>query len=145
MKRSARKAGFTLIEVLLVLGILVALGSVGALAYSNIKAQADKKLTITHINDLCHAIDSYINEFGTPPEKIEDLITPPQDEALKSKWDSFIHLKDDTLPKDAWEQDFMYEPTADTTSGGPKYHVWSIGPDKDSGTDDDIKSWKEKQ
>jgi len=144
------RRGFTLLELMLVLLILALLAGVGIVAFSGVQEKSEVKITRVKIQtDIAKALDLYRMDIGHYPTEAEGglqaLRTKPQfeDESLAEKW-SGPYLREE--PKDAWGQPFNYEVVEDTgESGGPKYKVWSNGPDRQSNTDDDIKSWSEEE
>ncbi len=114
MSRRVQKAsGFTLIEVLLVIGILLVLGTVGVIGYSKIKANADKDTAKALVDQTCHAVDLYQIKLGTFP-KTEDglkaLCEPPSDEKDAEKWNNGggPFLKDKKIPVDPWGNELHY-------------------------------------
>jgi general secretion pathway protein G len=152
-RRTNSVKGFTLIEVLLVVGILVVLATVGVVGYSKIKAGADRDTTAVLVKDTCHAVDLYyikMGAFPTSEEGLKALCEAPSDETLVEKWNSGggPFLKDGQIPKDPWGTELHYElvqTDSSSTTVGPAYHVWSDGPDRQPGTDDDIKNWTEQK
>lgn len=149
-KRVARRVGFTLIEVLLVIGILLVLGTVSVVAYSKIKSGFDKDAAKAMVDDTCRAIDLFYTKMSRYPASdkgLQELTTPPDDEAQANIWKQYgPFLKDGLIPNDPWGSPLNYEQVE--TSGtdvqtGPPFHVWSNGPDRTSGTDDDIRNWTE--
>ena len=145
------RRGFTLLELMLVLLILALLAGVGIVAFSGIQQKSEIKITRVKIQtDIAKALDLYRMDIGHYPTEAEGglqaLITKPQfeDESLAENW-AGPYLKEE--PKDAWGQPFNYEVVEDTggDTTGPKYKVWSNGPDRQSNTDDDIKSWNEEE
>lgn len=151
MNRNYRK-GFTLMEVLIVLGILLVLGTLAVVAYPRIQESADKKSAKVLVDQVGSALDLYHTAMGTYPtteEGLKALVTPPDDEKLKEKWTGGggPFLKDAKIPTDPWGIELKYEQVQTGDSGaaptGPAYHVWSMGPDKTDPTADDIKNWTE--
>ncbi|MFB3894573.1 MAG: type II secretion system protein GspG [Phycisphaerae bacterium] len=150
--RETRLQGFTLIEVLLVIGILLVLGTVAVVGYSKIKTNADKDAARALVDQTCHAIDIYQIKMGVYPETqdgLKALTTPPADETLAQKWNANApFLKDNKVPVDPWGRELKYEKmeaTGGTGSAavltGPPYHVWSTGPSGQDGGDDNIRNW----
>ena len=130
-RRSTNK-GFTLLELLLVMAILVVLAGLGTVAYtklgnsSNIRAC---KVQIKEIKDTCVA---YKIQQQTYPRTLQDLVVLPSG-MTQSEWGG-PYFRDAKLPKDPWRNDFTYVPNEaqDTVM------VSSNGPDGTKGTADDV-------
>ena len=143
-----RQAGFTLIEVLLVIGILLLLGTISVVAYSRIKAGADKDATRALISQVENAVELYqvaINKYPDTEHGLNALIAPPDDENEARIWrdKGGPFLKDGKIPLDPWRKEIKYqamELSGSSLSVKP-FHIWSVGPDGQDGTDDDIRNW----
>ncbi len=135
--------GFTLIEVLLVIGILVVLGTVSVVVYSRVREGANKDMTKTMVDSTSQAVELFYTQVNRYPgeDGLKELMEKPDDEKEAKKWGGpYI----EQIPVDPWGEELKYEKievTEDST--GKPYHIWSTGPDKEDGTDDDIKSWKD--
>jgi len=151
MRRSvARRAGLTLIELLLVIGILLVLGTVSVVSYTRIKEGTDKNAAKLMVDSTVEAVEvfrSIMNRYPSSEEGLQTLLTPPDDEAEAKKWrdGGGPWLKDGKIPVDPWENELKYELVEEegTTPTGPPFHIWSLGPDKEDGTEDDIRNWSE--
>lgn len=145
MKRSrATRRGFTMVEVLLVIGLLVFLGTVSVVAYSRIKEGADKDSTKLLVNETADAIELYhvnMNKFPTTTEGLQALITKPTDERRAERWMG-PYLRHRKIPVDPWGNEVKYE-RLDESDEGPPFRVFSYGPDGQEGTEDDISSVQE--
>jgi general secretion pathway protein G len=131
MKRVRRKKGFTLVEVLLVLAILVVLGSLVTVSIVQVQKSSNVKTAISQIKMLESAVILYRVEIGQMPEALEDLRTLPQGLKNQDKWRPFI---DKSLPIDPWGNDYQYQ----VIENGDKCLISSYGPDKNEGGNDDI-------
>lgn len=147
--RERSRRGFTLIEVLLVLTILGLLATVAIVSFSGQKESAKIKTTTILLHEVGTAINLYDNDIGHYPTEEEGgmnaLLTKPtfEDEVMAEQWHGPYLEKE---PRDAWGRPLTYElmGTAGTGETGDKpYHLWSNGPDGQSGTEDDIKNWSE--
>ena len=91
------------------------------------------------VDDLCQHIDRYHFNMGEYPESgeegLESLINKPDDEKLAEKWGDAPYIK--KVPVDPWGEPLQYE-KLDNEGGVNAYRVFSTGPDKEEGTDDDI-------
>ena len=144
MKRSRTRHAFTMVEILLVIGLLVFLGTVSVVAYNQIKANADKDSTRLLVNETVDAIDLYyigMNSYPDSSEGLQALITKPSDEKLAERW-AGPYLKNSQIPVDPWRNELKYERLDSSSEGGPAFRVFSYGPDGQEGTDDDISSFK---
>ncbi|MEW4455852.1 type II secretion system major pseudopilin GspG [Bremerella sp. JC817] len=130
-RRQRRKAaGFTLIEVLLVLVILVILGSLVGVSIFGVQKQALEKAAKTQVEGIEAAIKVYKLNMNKPPETLDGLLSQPSDDK-GNKWKG-PYLDGEALPLDPWDNEYQYE------VNGANYKIWSMGPDGASGTDDDI-------
>ncbi len=141
-KHSRRhRTGFTLIEVLLVIGILVVLGTVSVVVYSRVREGANKDMAKIMVDDTAQAVEMFYTQMNRYPgeDGLKELMEKPDDEKEAKRW----HLLLEQIPVDPWGEELKYEKievTDDQPTAKP-YHIWSTGPDKEDGTDDDIKSW----
>jgi general secretion pathway protein G len=136
-QRRAADAGFTLIEVLLVLIILVVLGSIVVPNLFGAKDTADLNTAKAQVNFIKSAIRTYRLKMDKFPAKLSDLYEKPSDAEEAKKWGTpFLEEK---LKPDPWGNEYQYLAQGKHNAGG--YDVWSNGPDGQSGTDDDIGNW----
>lgn len=140
MRQSRRAAarGFTLMEVLLVLIILVVIGTIVVPNIFGAKEKADINATRTQVLSLKGAIRLYRLNMNKYPAALQDLYDKPSDAAEAEKWGSEPYLTE-KLAADPWGNDYQYaNPGKHNTDS---FDVWSNGPDGQSGTDDDIGNW----
>ncbi len=101
-----RTRGFTLIEVLLVLVILVVLASMAVVGYSSIRKKMMKDSARTQIGLLEHAVEVYEQTVGTLPSNLDALIMQPAD-APPGKWSGPYLNKG--VPPDPWGKPYNYQ------------------------------------
>jgi general secretion pathway protein G len=143
MKRTATarrrrcRQGFTLMEVLLVLAILVIMGTIVVVNFSGVFAGSKIKVAKTQITAFKQALETYNLDMGNYPTSQQGLaalnVCPADADA--AKWGQGVqrpYIKD-AIPKDPWGNDYVYE-----FIGGDQFTVKSAGPDGQFGTTDDI-------
>ena len=135
--RSAARAGFTLIEVLLVLIILVIIGSLAVNVFTGTQDRASINAAKSNVAPVRTAIDLYKLDLNKYPTKLADLWEKPSDATQTEKWNGPYLEK---LKPDPWGNEYQY--TAQGKKNTNKYDFWSNGPDGQSGTEDDIGNWE---
>ena len=142
-----RRQGFTLVEVLVVMAILVLLAGLVAPKVLGSKKKADIGTAKTQIGALKGALERYaldMNEFPTTEQGINALVEQPdaseKGESSGGKWDG-PYLTTEQMPLDPWGNAYQYEYPA-THGKGKEPEIWSYGPDEQDDTDDDLVSWK---
>lgn len=128
-QRRKKRRGFTLIEILLVLGILVVLGSVVGVAVLQMQVTAYERAAKNQLNQLNAAITAYQLDVGRPPDTLEGLVNAPDDVA-EGKWKGPYVPK--AIPVDPWDQAYQYE------ANGDNYSLYSGGKNRIAGDQDDI-------
>ena len=135
--RRNRRRGFTLMEILLVLAILVVLGSMVTVGFVRMQKNAYINTTKSQISLLEDAVQAYTLSVGVPPntqQGLEALIVQPGDLPSPEKWTG-PYLDKQSLPLDPWGNQYEYEQI-----NADQFRIWSPGPDKASGSEDDISS-----
>lgn len=126
--RTSRR-GFTLLELLLVLSILVVIGGIVVVNISGAKSDADINATQAQLSSLKNNVVYYKLKMNSLPESLDNLRDGPSDSAKKAKWvDSII----ETVPLDAWGNAF------DFSAKGNEFEIKSAGLDGQMNTEDDI-------
>ena len=150
MSKSRRtRGGFTLIEVMLVIGILLVLGTVSVVGLSRMQAAANKKTTKLLVDNTADAVDLFytvMNKYPGNETGLTAMISVPDDEAEAMAWNEGggPFLADGKVPADPWRNELRYELQEITSDMmGRAFVVWSLGPDGQDGTDDDIRSWQQ--
>jgi general secretion pathway protein G len=133
-----RRAGFTLMEILLVLAILVVLGSLVTFGYVTIQRNAMMDSAKTQIRMFEQAVDMYRLDVGKYPSGDQGLqalrLQPP--DAPANKWRGpYIQVE---IPADPWGNPYQYQEITDSLNQ-PSFEVISNGPDGANGTADDIR------
>lgn len=119
-------AGFTLLEVMIVLAIIgLIAGGIGVTVFNQFK-KGQVKIAKTTVGEISGAVQQYMMENNSEcPKGMEDLVAKKN---LKK------------AIKDPWGKEFTIKcPGTNDTDGAD---ISSSGPDKQDGTADDIKSWE---
>lgn len=142
IRRKARGRGFTLIEVLIVIAIIVALGGLVAVNLLGKKKDAKIGLAKTDLNTLRLALKGFnlkYDRFPTDDEGLEVLWNKEKldADADQSKWSKEL---ESSMPNDQWGKPWGYRQTSEH-GDEENFDLWSNGPDGEEGTEDDITSW----
>ena len=140
-RRLYREAGFTLVEMLLVLVILAALAAIVVPRFSGRSEQAKITAAQTQIASFETALDSFEVDNGYYPkgaDGLQDLIDKPSN---VTDWRG-PYLKQD-IPLDPWGNEYIYECPGKYNEAG--YDLMSVGPDGREGGGDDITNWKQER
>ncbi len=141
----ARRKGFTLMEVLLVLVILVVLMGFAVPSLLGSKKKADIDAAKTQIGLFRTALEKYaldLNTFPDTEQGLDVLIVEPTDleEEQVANWAGpYITTTSKEAPRDPWGKKYYYEFPSTHDSEYPD--IWSSGPDGKEGTEDDIVNW----
>ncbi len=137
LNRRRRRDGFTLMEVLLVLVILVVLGALSVGIVTGTKKRANKDAARVQIGLFDSPIDTFHMHCNRYPSSLSDLWQSPSDTAIASDW-AGPYL--DKAGTDPWKNQYQYvTPGKHNTDS---YDIWSYGPDGQDGTEDDIGNWE---
>jgi len=139
--RERRRQGFTLVEVMAVLVILVVLAGISVTAIQGIMSQANKREAEIFVKSLDGPLELFLTNHGSYPttsQGLDALLNPPEGvDVSKGEWP---YIKDSAVKLDPWNNPYQYAYPSSRNSNG--YDLWSMGPDRVSGTDDDIGNWK---
>ncbi|MBX3408384.1 MAG: type II secretion system major pseudopilin GspG [Phycisphaeraceae bacterium] len=136
------RGAFTLIEVMIVLLIVLALGGLVAYNLLGTKEDAENKLAKVDMQTIQGALKQFRFEHGRYPtdeEGIEVLWNKDKmtDEEDLKKWKKLLEKP---MPKDRFGSDWGYRQVSEN-GDEDIYDLWSNGRDRQEGTDDDITSW----
>ena len=134
------RRGFTILELLIVIGILIAISGLVLVNVLGASEKADKKLALAQIKAFEGAIETFKAEVKRWPTEEEGLAVlwsrdALQEEADREKWGG-PYLKE-PKPKDAWGNDWIYRQPSQVAEGFA-FDIVSLGPDGQEGTEDDI-------
>jgi general secretion pathway protein G len=136
-QKNRKRRGFTLVEILLVVTII---GILAALVIPNLVGKSEdarKKKAFSDVNGgIKTVLGMYEIDNGRYPSSLNDLIQQPSD----AKGWKGPYFDPPQLPVDPWDHPYVYVfPGRKNTSG---YDLYSMGPDGQDGTADDIGNWQ---
>ena len=135
-----RQFGFTLLELLVVLGIIAMLaGLVGPQVMKHM-GESKVKAAKVQIEDLAQTLDMYKLDVGSYPSSEQGLGALVENPGDIQRWNG-PYLRKDKVPVDPWNNEYKY------TSPGEhgKFDVSSLGADGKEGgegEDKDLNSWE---
>jgi general secretion pathway protein G len=132
--------GFTMLELLVVLGILALLATLGIMnvqkTMGNASEDAARLFLKTTLKTGLMQYSLHMNGFPTAAEGLQVLISEPANKA--GQWRG-PYLEGSKIPSDPWGEPYQYRFPGTKNKGS--YDAWSKGPDKTDGTEDDIGNW----
>ncbi len=124
-----RRQGFTLLEVMLVLVIIAAIAGIAVVNIGGFQTRAYQQAASAEISNYKTMLATYRLHVGSYPSDLNALHEQPSDLADPSKW---FQVKSEPVKPDPWGHAYEY------TLNGADYEIRSLGPDGQSGTEDDI-------
>ncbi len=139
------RAGFTLMELMLVMAILVILVGLVAPRFMGAQKGANISAAKNQVGLFKSSLDMYQLHMNTYPSTEQGLVAvveEPSELESPDRWQG--PYLDDGLPVDPWGHAYQYEyPPSRNTRDFPD--IWSFGPDGEDGTDDDIGNWPDEE
>ena len=127
-----KKQGFTLLELLVVLGIIAMLaGIVGPQVMKHMGA-AKIKAAKVQIEDISTALDMYKLDIGSYPTNQQGLIALIEKPADSKQWNG-PYLRKEKVPVDPWQQEYHYQQPGQHG----KFDLYSYGADDKQGGEGD--------
>ncbi len=134
MKLRTRQRGFTLLEIMLVVGIIILILGVAVTKLgptTGIAKDMRVRADIQAINTQLRLYESMNGFVPTTEQGLKALVVQPDTEPKPSRWYQLFT----EMPKDPWQNDYIY------LSPGKKnpdtYDLYSAGPDRKPDTADD--------
>ena len=124
-----KRRGFTLLELLLVLVILVVIAGFGIQAFGGVRDRAKIQQAKVELGMLSQSLKRYEILMSALPAALDALSNKPGD--ADAEW---VKMLDKPISKDPWGSPYEY------TINGSEFVLKSIGPDRQPGTPDDISS-----
>ena len=130
-RRHAREAGFTLVELLVVLVILGLLVGLVGPKMINYLSGAKSDTARVQIHQLVTALDLFKLDVGRYPTTEEGLRALIEKPGSVQSWRG-PHLSSTTVPHDPWGFDYHYKLPG---TGGKPYDLYTLGADNAVGGD----------
>ena len=125
--KTLNQQGFSLIELMIVIGILgLLIGIVGPKLISSFD-KAKVETTRVNMSNMSSTLKRYrldCGQYPTSEQGLEALMTKPGQGPDCKNYAPGGYLDKKTLPKDAWDMDYLY------TSDGNTFEIKSMGADK---------------
>ena len=137
-KRYTKQSGFSLLEVMVV---LVIIGIIASMIVPNLMGSQDtarEQKAVIDIGSLETALGMYRSQnynYPTTEQGLEALVEQTQIEPIPRRFPEGGYIK--RLPQDPWGNDYQLLNPGEQG----KMDIFSMGPDGEAGTDDDIGNW----
>ncbi len=138
---------FSLIEIMIVLAIMLVLAGIVGFAVFGQRDKADIQATRVQLESFESAMEIFRLDFRRYPTEEEGISVLWSKETLDPDADTaaWTIYMETPVARDLWGSEWGYSTEADEfalndedTPTGPTFDIWSFGPDKEDGTDDDI-------
>ncbi len=138
-KRKMSAPGFSLMEILVVIGLIGAIAGLVILNLDKIFSSGKEQIAKLYVNETIKtplfAYKLNVGNYPTTEQGLESLVKQPSN--TKNWKGPYI----DKLQDDPWGHPYQYKFPGVKNPGG--YDVWSLGPDGIE-SDEDIGNWEEK-
>jgi len=132
MKRNSRnwqpyRGGFTLIEVMIVLFILVMIMGIAVVAVQGQRNLAQKRTALAYVKMLAIQVKNFDVNVGRPPttaEGLSALVTCPSD-VPEGRWGG-PYIEANATSVDPWGNEYQY---VSPGNDGRTFDIWTDGPD----------------
>jgi general secretion pathway protein G len=132
MRTKTKQQGFTLLEIMLVVSIIVILLSLAISKLGNPTGYAKHtavRADVQAIGTQLQLYESMNGFYPTTAQGLQALVTQPQSDPRPTRWYQYFKQS----PKDPWGNDYIYRCPGQK---GP-YDLFSAGPDRIPDTADD--------
>ena len=133
-----RQSGFTLLEVMVVIVILGILASMVVPNLMGSQERANVQKAVSDITALETSISMYKMDnynYPTTEQGLDALVTETDVEPLPRRFPEDGYIK--RLPNDPWGNEYQLLNPGENS----KIDIFSMGPDGEAGTEDDIGNW----
>jgi general secretion pathway protein G len=134
MKMRSKQQGFTLLEIMIVVGIIVILLGLAISKIGNptgFAKQTAVRADVQAIGTQLQLYESMNGFYPTTEQGLQALVTQPSTDPKPARWYQLFKQ----VPKDPWGSDYIYRCPGQRNPGS--YDLYSAGPDRRADTDDD--------
>lgn len=138
-KRLSGRRGFTLIEIMLVLGIISLLLGMAVFMLGDVLGSSRYVVAEADIKAIDNGLRAYelvSKRLPTTEQGLEALVDKPTQDPVPRQW----HRALDEVPMDPWGKEYQYRNPGVKNTGS--YDLYSLGEDGVE-SDDDIGNWRE--
>jgi general secretion pathway protein G len=142
LPKKSKQSGFTLMEILVVITIITFIAGLTIANVGKLFGGSQVDIAKLMVNQsLKTPLVTYRLQMGSYPsteEGLQALVTAPANKA--DRWRGPYVIEGTKVPiLDPWSEPYQYRYPGTHNKDG--YDLWSKGPDKTDGTDDDIGNW----
>ncbi len=128
MMNIKNKQGFTLIELMVVVIIIAALAGMVLPRLLPASDEAKRNISKGDIASITMALKMY---------RLQNDKYPSKSEGLKALVPKYL----EKMPRDPWKREYKYRYPGTRSPSG--FDIWSVGPDGQDGTEDDVSNWQD--
>jgi general secretion pathway protein G len=136
--QTRKNRGFTLVEMMLVLGIIALLVGAGAVMFTDVLGTGKQGRAKADISTLTTALRTYEAQsllLPTTEQGLNALIERPTGRSSPQSWSPVLKK----MMVDPWGHPYHYRRPGTKDKGG--FDIYSAGPDEQAETADDIGNW----
>src|SRR5437867_7976978 len=134
MKMKTKQQGFTLLEIMIVVSIIVILLGLAISKIGNptgFAKQTAVRADVQAIGTQLQLYESMNGFYPTTEQGLQALVTQPQNDPRPARWYQLFK----EMPTDPWGNGYIYRSPGLKNPGG--YDLYSAGPDRQADTGDD--------
>ena len=137
-RRPARRRAFTILELLIVIGILLAIGGIVLVNLIGVQEESEVGVTKVQMQGIADQVDAFRLAMKRYPSEEEGLAVLWSSSNLENEedaaaWRQFLPKP---VPNDQWGNAWIYRNPSDIE--GLNYDLISVGPDGEEDTEDDL-------
>ncbi len=133
--KTRRRDGFTLLEVLIAITLVVILGSVVGINLIDMPQRGRQNAAKLQLGQFKTAVQIYMNDNRFPPTQrqgLEALVVKPATPPIPENFPPNGYLDSGTVPKDPWGRDYAY---LSPGTRGETFEIICYGADGEEGGD----------